>query len=67
VTKNTVADLLMESGETYRCIWTSNGRVTAWWPLPDQKRKRMIALYEPVAWRQIDNVFGLVPRGHRAI
>lgn len=46
----TVADLLMHNGRVYRATWEYRGNVCAWWP-DDARRKRLIGLYTPKAFR----------------
>lgn len=46
----TWAYLKMESGRVYRAVWEQRGRVGAWWP-EDSRRRKPIALYEPVLFR----------------
>jgi hypothetical protein len=54
----TVADLKMSDGSICRAIWAERGRTTAWWPLTG-RRKRWIGLYDPIAWRRVQNIVGL--------
>ena len=54
VEDGTVADLKMENGRVYRCAWVRRGRCTAWWPLTGPRRSA-IGLYDPVAWRRVEN------------
>lgn len=55
VSDGTVADLLMPNGRIYRAKWIALGRCTAWWPMVGP-RKQPIGLYDPVAWRLVQNV-----------
>lgn len=62
VTLGTVADLLMHNGRVYRATWASNGRCVAWWP-DDSRRKSLIPLYAPKAFRVV--AVGIVPDKYR--
>jgi hypothetical protein len=52
VEEGTIADLKMESGRVYRAVWMEHGRITAWWPM-DDRRKKPIGLYEPESFKVV--------------